>query len=243
MPHDISAALGEAARRLSVENDLDCILQSVVDAAAASLPGVDHAGITVAHADGRLETLAASGALVRELDELQYRLGEGPCVYAIETESVVTVNHLRHDQRWPRFVPAAVDLGLRSQMGLQLKTDDHARAGLNLYSTQDDVIDPDVQHLAELFAAHAALALGYVRRDEELHSALATRKMIGQAIGIVMERYGVDQDQAFGYLRRVSSTTNIKLRDVAADLVERADHRADQRDQRADHRAGQRAGS
>ena len=87
------------------------------------------------------------------------------------------------------------------------------------------MIEPDVEHLAELFAAHAALAPGFVRRNEELTSALATRKTIGQAIGIVMERFRIDEDQAFGYLRRISSTTNVKLRDVAADVVRQTDQR------------------
>lgn len=222
---DLTEALREAARHLGREHDLDTTLLSIVDAAAASLPGIEHAGISIAHRDGRFETLASTDALVRDLDTLQHDLGEGPCVHAMEADRVVVVNHLRHEQRWPRFVPRAADLGLTAQMGLVLHADDHARGGLNLYSTQIDVIDPDVQHLAELFAAHAALALGFVRRDEELHDALTTRKTIGQALGIVMERYEVDEDQAFGYLRRVSSTTNVKLRDVAAELVRQGNAR------------------
>lgn len=223
-PSGIAAALAEAARTLNRQS-YDDILKSIVDAAALSLPGIDHVGITIAHSDGRLETLASSDDLVRELDALQYELGEGPCVYAIEAGDVVTVNHLRHEQRWPRFVPEALALGLKAQMGLQLHADTQKMGGLNLYSTEVEEIDPDVQHLAELFAAHAALALGFVRRDEELTSALATRKTIGQAIGIVMERHEVDEDAAFGYLRRVSSTTNTKVRDVAAELVRQANHR------------------
>lgn len=219
---DLSAAIRTAAHRLSAEHDLNSMLQSIVDAAAASLPGISHAGISLAHRGGRFETLAATDPLVRELDALQHALGEGPCVYAVETEQVVTVNHLRDDQRWPLFAARAAALGLRSQMGLVLHTDDHRRGGLNLYSTETDVIDPDVQHLAELFAAHAALALGFVRQNEELHSVLASRKTVGQAMGIVMERYGVDEDRAFGYLRRVSSNTNVKLRDIAAGVVDNA---------------------
>jgi GAF domain-containing protein len=223
---DMAAAVSEAARRLTTEYDLDSTLQSIVTAAAASLPGISHAGITLAHRDGRFETLAASDPLVRELDELQHQLGEGPCVYAIKAEQVVTVNNMRQDQRWPRFVPRAVALGLQAQMGLVLHADEQKLGGLNLYSTETEVIDPDAQHLAELFAAHAALALGFVRRTEELHTALATRKTIGQAIGILMERYRIDQDKAFAYLTRESSTTNRKLRDIAAELVQQVDTQA-----------------
>jgi GAF domain-containing protein len=223
---DLATAVSEAARRLQAEHDLDSTLQSIVTAAAASLPGINHAGITLAHRDGRFETLAASDPLVRDLDALQHQFGEGPCVYAIEAEQVVTVNHLRHDQRWPQFVPCAVGLGLKSQMGLVLHADERKLGGLNLYSTESEVIESDVQHLAELFAAHAALALGFARRNEELNSALATRTTIGQAMGILMERYGIDQDQAFGYLRRESSNTNTKLRDIAAEIVHHGDTRA-----------------
>ena len=223
---DMAAAVGKAARRLTTEYDLESTLQSIVTAAAASLPGINHAGITLAHRDGRFETLAASDQLVRDLDALQHEFDEGPCVYAIEVEQVVTVNHLRHDQRWPRFAPRAVALGIKSQMGLSLHADEQKLGGLNLYSTESEVIDPDAQHLAELFAAHAALALGFVRRKEEFHTALATRKTIGQALGILMERYGIGQDQAFAFLTRESSTTNRKLRDIAAELVQEVDTRA-----------------
>lgn len=222
---DLTAALAQAARELNQPRDASEILQSIVHAAAVSLPGIDHVGISIAHQDGRVETLASSDDFVRELDELQYELGEGPCLYAIEAGEVVTVNHIRHEQRWPRFVPRAVRLGLKAQMGLRLHADAQKIGGLNLYSTRTEVIDPSVEHLAELFAAHAALALGYVRRKEELDTALASRKEIGQALGIVMERFGVDEDAAFGYLRRVSSTTNTKLRDVALELVQDTNER------------------
>jgi hypothetical protein len=104
--------------------------------------------------------------------------------------------------------------------------DEHKIGGLNLYSTEADEIDPDVAHGAELFAAHAALALGFARRKEDLNTALASRKIIGQALGLVMAEFTVDEDQAFAYLRRVSSVTNVKLRDVAAKIVEQANNRA-----------------
>lgn len=208
-----------AARSIPVSEDIDSVLDSIVTSAVDSLPGIQHAGITVAGSDGRLETLARTDDFVTRLDELHNRLGEGPCVFAIESEPVVVVNHLRHEQRWPRFVPPALELGLRSQLGLRLYVEHDRMGGLNLYSTDEDEIDPDVQHLAELFAAHAALAMGYVRQTEHLNRALASRARIGQAMGILMERYSLDEDQAFGYLRRISSDNNVKLRDVADGLV------------------------
>lgn len=130
-----------------------------------------------------------------DLDSLQYELGEGPCVHAIRAEPVTIVNDLRHEQRWPHYVPRALDFGLRAQMGLRLFADGQTLGGLNLYSTEGESIDPEVRQVAELLAAHAALALGRTRREEGLSSALTNRKVIGQAIGIVMERYQMDEDR------------------------------------------------
>lgn len=127
--------------------------------------------------------------------------------------------------RWPRFIPRAVELGLRSQIGLRLYVENQTLGGLNLYSTATDTINPEVLATAELFAAHAALALGKAQREDNLHSALFTRKVIGQAIGLIMERYEFDEDQAFLYLARVSQHSNHKLRDVAAELVQQATER------------------
>jgi GAF domain-containing protein len=226
MSESLTAALADAAHHIRVEQDVDCVLNDIVRAAVASLPGVDHAGVTIIQRSREYVTRASTDPLVKQLDELQYTLGEGPCVYAMEAERLVVVNHLRSEQRWPKYVPRAAQLGLRAQMGLQLVLDEHKIGGLNLYSTEADEIDPDVAHGAELFAAHAALALGFARRKEDLNTALASRKIIGQALGLVMAEFTVDEDQAFAYLRRVSSVTNVKLRDVAAKIVEQANNRA-----------------
>ncbi|GAB2752533.1 ANTAR domain-containing protein [Nocardioides pakistanensis] len=110
-------------------------------------------------------------------------------------------------------------------MGLRLFADGQTLGGLNLYSTEGESIDPEVRQVAELLAAHAALALGRARREEGLSSALTNRRVIGQAIGIVMERYQMDEDRAFQYLVRVSQHSNIKLRDVARELVDQGNHR------------------
>jgi GAF domain-containing protein len=130
---------------------------------------------------------------------------------------------IHHDQRWPRYVPAAVELGLRSQLAVRLYLDDQGTlGGLNLYSTTSDDVDPEAEGTAELFAAHAAIALGNARERENLNQALHSRKVIGQAVGILMERYEMNEDRAFAFLVRASSHANIKLREVAQELVNRA---------------------
>ncbi len=218
----INEAITRVARAVNAPTDLQSQLELVVEMARASMPEIDHAGISVAHRDGTVETKAATSDLVLELDQLQYSLGEGPCLHAIEAEPVVVVEYARREQRWPRFMKCALEHGLRSQLGLRLYIDEHARGGLNLYSTSSDTIDPETRHLAELFAAQAALAMGRVRTTENLNAALASRTTIGIALGIVMERYGMDQDRAFAYLTRIASTSETKLRHVAEHIVEEA---------------------
>lgn len=219
MRPDISAALLRVTREMNEPRELQATLDIIVETAAHSLPGIDHVGITITGKNDTMETRAGSDAFVWELDELQYELHEGPCVHAMTVEPVTTVEWARREPRWPRFMPLAVAKGLRSQMGMRLYTEKETFGGLNMYSTSSDTIDPDSMHMAELYAAHAALALGHARREEQLSTALVTRKVIGQAIGILMERHELDDDGAFAYLTKVSSHTNVKLRTVAQEIV------------------------
>src|SRR3954447_13959375 len=218
---DLATTLADVAREINAPRDLGSTLQTIVDVAARSLSDIDHVGITLGHSSGEMETMAATDDFVRQVDKLQYDLGEGPCVYAIESAGVVRVEHAADDPRWPRFMKHAVDLGLRAQLGIRLYADEATLGGLNLYSTESDTIDPDTEHLAALFADHAAIALGRIRHEEQLQHAIATRQVIGQATGIVMERFGLDETRAFDYLLRVSSHSNIKVRDLAQQLVEK----------------------
>jgi GAF domain-containing protein len=216
---DIGDALIKAAREINEPRTLQDTLNTIVEVAARSLPGIDHVGITIASRDGSMETKAGTDQLVWTFDELQYQLGEGPCIHTILAEPVTKVEYACREQRWPRFIPAAVERGLQAQLGMRLYTETETIGGLNMYSTSAQTIDPDVVHMAELFAAQASMALGRARREEQLTAALQTRTVIGQAIGILMERHGVNEDSAFAFLTRVSSHTNVKLRDIAKEVV------------------------
>ncbi len=221
----ITRALAEAAGAINSSRSLAETLDSIAWEARRSVPGFNHAGISIVHRDGRIETMAGTDQLVWKLDTLQYELDQGPCVDAIRDSSVVVVEAMRHQQRWPRFTRQAAQLGLRAQMGLRLYTDEETLGGLNLYSTESEVVDPDAPQIAELFAAHAAIALGRSRREEQLNVALLSRKVIGQAVGIVMERYQIGEDRAFHFLVRASSTSNLKLRMVAQEVVDTANQK------------------
>ncbi|WP_148572611.1 GAF and ANTAR domain-containing protein [Nocardioides caldifontis] len=153
---------------------------------------------------------------------LQYDLNEGPCVASVENTPVVVVEHARHDQRWPNYMPKAVKAGLRAQLALRLYTDQDTLGGLNLYSTEAETVHPDAVAMAELFATHAAIALDRARYDHQLNEALGSRKTIGQAVGLLMQRYQIDEDRAFHFLVRASSTSNMKLRAIAQEVVDTA---------------------
>jgi GAF domain-containing protein len=218
---DITAAIAAAARTIDVRYTLEDTLAAIAQTAQMAIPGIDHVGISTIERGGLVRTRAATDDVVRQLDDLQYHLDEGPCVDALRLADVVAVPDIRHDDRWPRYVARAVpDTGLESQLAVRLFLDGEGTLGsLNLYSTSQPTIDPDAESVADLFAAHAAIALGHSRRVSTLSEALTSRGNIGKAIGILMERHQIDEDHAFAFLRRASSHGNLKLREVAAEIL------------------------
>lgn len=223
----LARALTSSARVLHASTDVEGTLEAIARAAAELVPGFEHVGVSVLDRDGSLVTLAATSDVVRELDDLQYASDQGPCLEAVRGGQVVLTTDARHDQRWPRYVGAAVRRGLRAQLGIRLHDAGETLGGLNLYSLRPTEVGGQQVETAELFAVHAAIALRRTRYERQLDDALATRKVIGQAIGLVMERYGIHEDRAFEFLARLSSTTNRKLRVVAEELVGAANRRAE----------------
>lgn len=217
--HDIAAAITEAAALMQAPATVEETLAAIAKCTLDTVPGFDHVGVSVTHRNGEIETLAGTDQLVWELDALQYELREGPCYDAIRDGDVNRVPYACRDPRWPRYLPRAVERGLKAQLAVGLYRDDESLGGLNLYSTESETISDDAVTIAQLFAVHAALALGKSRTEHQLNDAIAARKEIGQAIGIVMERYGIHEDRAFQFLVRASSTSNVKLRELARDLV------------------------
>jgi GAF domain-containing protein len=213
-------SIDEAARTLNRRRSLDETLQTIVEVACNSVPGFDQVGIATLHKNGEVETRAFTGDLVQRLDEIQYGLREGPCSAALQGTDVVSVSSLRDETRWPRYIPQARSAGVRSQMAVKLYLDQGTLGGINFYSTIADDVSNDAQALARLFATHSAIALGHAHERENLNEGLQTRKIIGQAIGILMERYEINEDRAFAFLVRASSHRNIKLRSIAQELVD-----------------------
>lgn len=222
----------ETIRRLSANlspGDLDHTLERITMAAVAVLPGVHYASITVKHADGSLQTAAPTDQMLLGLDAAQYELREGPCYDAAVDELYVSSPNLAADERFPRYAAMAVKAGIRAQAGVRLfETPKPAAQGaLNLYS-RDVGSFTDLSVVSQLFAHQAAVALDYAREVENLQEAVKTRQAVGRAVGIVMERYGLNEERAFAFLARVSQARNVKLREVAAEIVSETETRSDQ---------------
>jgi GAF domain-containing protein len=218
----LSAALAHAARTINQARTPSETIQTIAETALLSIPSIEHVGVSVLDRHGQAETVAATSDLVLELDKLQYSLDEGPCVDSLRDATVVAAPRIKDDPRWPRYAPAAVQLGLKAQLAVKLYLDEQGTVGgLNMYSTASEEIDPQAPGIADLFATHAAVALGKAREVDHLHQALRTREIIGQAIGLLMAQYQLDTDGAFAFLVRTSSHSNIKVRDIAVQMVEK----------------------
>ena len=216
---DLARRLSDLARTLQVEADVQGTLEAMVHAALELIPGVVEASISVARRRRGIESRAASGELPRRVDRLQEDTGEGPCMDAAYDERIVRVPDFRREDRWPRFAPAALEAGATSMLAFQLYTDGDVLGALNVYGADFDAFTDESEEVGQLVAAHAAVAFAAAQQVGHLHEALATRDLIGQAKGVLMERYKISPHEAFVLLTTVSSQTNTKLRDVAERLA------------------------
>jgi GAF domain-containing protein len=216
--HAVAFAPPESAAPSGSLADLTTVLDDVVHSIRELAPGA-HVGISAAAPSGTFETLAGSDPLVFVLDDLQYELDEGPCLTAMREGHTVTVEDAESDHRWPRFMSRAVDLALSSHAGLPLAFEDTALGGLNMYSTNHMRMDPVRLAHAKAIARQAAIALQLAVREEQLLKSLTTSRMIGKAIGLVMERHGLDEDAAYQHLVDISQDTQVRLRVVAQRMV------------------------
>ena len=220
--HELARRLGAMARTLQDETDVEATLATIVQSAVRLIPGVEEGSISIVFGRSHVSSRVPSGDLPDQIDQLQTTLGEGPCLDAAYEQQTVRVSDLRHEQRWPRFTRGAYDLGARAMLAIQLFVEHDNLGALNLYSRQPNAFDDESEHIGLIFASHAAVALADAQEHEHLHLALSSRDLIGQAKGILMERYDLDASQAFAVLTRYSQESNRKLRDICAEISERA---------------------
>ncbi|MGV9453718.1 GAF and ANTAR domain-containing protein [Streptomyces sp. NPDC003635] len=216
--------MASMARDLLSQESLNSTLERITASAIELVEGCEAAGILVLHSN-KIQSLAPTEELVTKSDQLQERLGEGPCfdaAHAQNGERVLRIRDFTQEQpRWPAFAPQALKLGVGSMMGFLLYTDDEDLGALNLYSRSPGAFTPTSELAGWLLASHAAVAFSSARTHAQMEQAMATRHTIGEAMGILMGTHHLTEEQAFDTLRRYSQSQNIKLRDVARQICER----------------------
>jgi GAF domain-containing protein len=208
---ELALALNDVTVEETVEKVLGFALKAI---------GCDYAGVIFVHGKNAVETAAATDPVVAKLDAVQMEVGEGPDVSVLEDRLSVIISDTTTESRWPKWAARVSETGIRSLLSVRMYTDDQTIGTLNAYSLKPNAFDVDDQAVAHVLARHAAVALGTARKIENLWQAVDARKRIGQAQGILMERFDLTADQAFAVLLRYSQDNNVKLRVVADRLVE-----------------------
>ncbi|MEW2268799.1 ANTAR domain-containing protein [Streptomyces sp. SID685] len=212
------------ARDLLAQDTVTDTLERITRSATELVPGCDAAGILILHAKG-VRTLAPTDQMVIDSDQLQEQLQEGPCYDVARPESDERVFRIADFREvhpaWPRYVAEARKLGLGSMMGFLLYTEEEDLGALNIYSRSPGAFTEAGETAGWLLASHAAVAFSSARTHAQLEQAVATRHIIGEAMGILMGSHELTEDQAFDVLRRYSQDKNVKLREVARMICER----------------------
>jgi GAF domain-containing protein len=196
-------------------------VEAVVEFALQAL-GCSHAGVALYTRGGQPQIPAVTDPVVAEIYQWQLDSRDGPLMASVRGRATVLVRDTVRDERWPQWSAKVTSLGVRSVLDVPLMLGDASPTVgvLGLYSRVPDGFSTDDEAIAHILARHATVAVATARREETMAAAVDARKLVGQAMGILMERYDVNGDQAFAILRRYSQDTNTKLRDVAQQLID-----------------------
>jgi GAF domain-containing protein len=215
---DIVRALHDRA-----ETDADTVIAELAEHAAIEIPGAQYAGVTVTTNRKHIDTPAATHAYPLLLDAIQQRHQEGPCLTSAWEKKTIHIADLETESRWPNYrKDALAQTPIRSVMAFQLFIADQSMGALNVYSVEPNAFDEESEEVGLVFATHSAVTWNSARRDEQFQRALASRDAIGQAKGMIMERYGIGPIQAFEMLRKLSQDSNVPLARIAQELIEKA---------------------
>lgn len=215
----IAAHFAVVSRDL-LTGDQELTFQRIAERAVEVVPACDFVGITLRRRRGRPRSVALTDETARLCDDLQYQLDEGPCLSSISEEENYLIDDVKTDARWPRWGPRAAEAGVGSILSVRMADDRETLGALNMYSRRPYAWSTDDKDLGLVFASHAATALSNSQLVSGLQTALQSRHLIGVAQGILMAQYDMNLETAFEVLRRYSSNSNVKLRDVAAKVVE-----------------------
>lgn len=223
-PQGLGGDLAELSQILLEQDTLETALRRVADLAVSSVGSCDACGVSLLQG-GKVSTSVATHDVAQRVDDHQYRTDEGPCLQAVRTGQVLKIDDMATETRWPRFAPLAAQEGVVSSYSLPLAVRGRTVGALNLYSLHSSFGAED-ERVGQAFGRQAAIALAnaqaYQRtRDlvDQLSEALQSRDVIGQAKGILMVKEGLAADAAFERLRTMSQSGNVKLREVAQQIV------------------------
>ncbi len=229
---ELAASLTGLSGLLSGHRTLEQGLIRVAEFAVRAIPGADGAGLALLEAD-RPQTVVATDGFVTAVDDIQYALGEGPCVSAVTHGRTFLSGNLGGEGQWPRFGPRVGRLGVHSALSLPLLLPGQVLGALNVYAHDRDVFDTHAVTMGEAFSpqaavsAHNAQLLDQAERlVAQLQQALTSRAEIDQALGVVMSRTGATAQEAFDTLRTQSQTRSVKLNDIAHEVLGQAIRRA-----------------
>ena len=195
-------------------------LETIVELAQKAVDATD-AGIFLLQPKDALEIAVPTSPGAARAHALQIELAEGPCLEVIADDSVGTfiIGDTQSDRRFPNWGPAVAAIGIRSVISVILETREKQFGSLNVYSPEPHAFNRDDLYVIEIFSGRAARAMAVAQQITGLTTALDTRKLIGQAQGILMERFAIDEDRSFGFLIRLSQQRNVKLREIAEWIV------------------------
>lgn len=211
-------AFARLAHEMHEQETFEETIELVVESAPA-LVGSDYASFLLARRSRQFEVGAATDALAEKADRLQVQLNEGPAITAALERQTLVVTDVLQDPRWPQWSAGMEGIGIRSAVVVRLWTSHSTLGALSLYAARPDWFDASAVGISEILGRHASIALASARQETSLIQAVDARKLVGQAQGILMERYDLDDRRAFDVLRRYSQDHNIKLAEVARLLV------------------------
>lgn len=216
---DLAQQLAELARDLQRLSTPQQVMDHIVASVVEMVPGAQDATITVAEKRQSAWSAAASSDRARLFDVLQSETRQGPCLDALFEQETLRVDDLATDPRWPQLTARLDELGAHSMVCFQLFVTGDTLGSLDVLATEAGAFTDDSEHVGLLFASHAAIALADAQELDGVKTALSNRDVIGQAKGILMERFTITADEAFFLLTKASQNSNRKLHAVATDLT------------------------
>jgi transcriptional regulator with GAF, ATPase, and Fis domain len=229
-PAELLESMAALSRLVTSQETVQSTVGRIAELSVLAIDAADHCGISLVRGKS-IETVAVTGDIGHTIDALQIETGQGPCMSSIQEQATFHIPDMTQDETWPLFSRrASKETGISSLLGYVLQVDTDALGALNLMSFQTDAFDEEAIAAGAVFAAQAGVALANALtheknevKVEQLEEGIRTRQVIGEAVGIVMATRQVSAEKAFEILKTISQHTNVKLKEVAAGLVDRVD--------------------